>query len=84
MIKNEFYEQTNHVVMQSPLDPGLAGFEITWLKDGPVDFIPVGYRQHVHKILVLLFSLDHTEKFKGYLSSKTSHHKLFIGKKMIV
>ena len=75
MFNNKFYKQIDGVAMGSPLGPALANifmcnFENKWLKDCPHSLKPVFYRRYVDDIFVLFSSLDQTEKFKKYLSSK--------------
>ena len=75
MFNNKFYKQIDGVAMGSPLGPALANifmcnFENKWLKDCPHSLKPVVYRRYVDDIFVLFSSLDQTEKFKKYLSSK--------------
>ena len=75
MFKNKFYKQIDGVAMGSQLSPALANifkcsFENKWLKDCLHCLKSVFYRQYVDDIFVLFSSLDHTEKFKKYLSSK--------------
>ena len=48
----------------------MCSFENKWLKDCPHGLKPVLCRRYVDDIFVLFSSLDHTEKFKKYLSSK--------------
>ena len=75
MFNNKFYKQIDGVAMGSPLGSALANifmcnFENKWLKDCPHNLKPFFYRQYVHDIFVLFSSLDQSEKFKKYLSSK--------------
>ena len=75
MFNNKFYKQIDSVAIESPLGPGLANifmcsFKNKWLKDCPHGLKSVFCRWYVDDIFVLFSSLDHTEKFKKYLSTK--------------
>ena len=61
----------------------MCRFENKWLKDYPHCLKPVFYRRYVDYIFVLLYSVDHSEKFKEYLPSKHSN-KNFLLEKIVV
>ena len=75
MFNNKYYKQVDGLAMESPLGPALANifmcsFESKWLRDCPNDFKPVFCRRYINDIFVQFSSLDHSDKFREYLSSK--------------
>ena len=71
-----FYQQVDGVAMGSLLGPSLANafvthYEQIWLNDCLDEFKPIYSKRYVVKILFLLRSLHHLEKFNEYL--KTNH-----------
>ena len=89
MFNNKLYKQIDGVAIGSALGPAQANifvcsFESKWLKDCPYGLKLVFYRQYDDYILVFVSSLDDTERFKKYLSSKHFNINFSLEKKMVV